>query len=165
MYISSVSLPINEPYQTLVSLRQSILYGYDNVTFFFGGGGCLVCLIVLVVKLLTGFPAFGPPVKDFSLWDSVVILDGASVVQLLKGVGASTVQWAVYKRCFKTLRNIHFLCSWLSGFSVQQLLGGQFKVSKGAKIRNRYNQEPHLTQDTKGKVTNSLYLSNCVSWT
>ena len=30
-----------------------------------------------------------------------------------------------------------------------------FKVSKGAKIRNRYNQVPHLTQDTKGKVTNS----------
>ena len=29
------------------------------------------------------------------------------------------------------------------------------KVSKGAKIRNRYNQEPHLTQDTNGKVTNS----------
>ena len=27
------------------------------------------------------------------------------------------------------------------------------KVSKGAKIRNRYNQVPHLTQDTKGKVT------------
>ena len=39
MYISSVSLPVNEPYQTLVSLRQSILCGYDNVTFFFGGGG------------------------------------------------------------------------------------------------------------------------------
>ena len=29
------------------------------------------------------------------------------------------------------------------------------KVSKGAKIRNRYNQAPHLTQDTNGKVTNS----------
>ena len=28
------------------------------------------------------------------------------------------------------------------------------KVSKGAKIRNRYNQVPHLTQDTDGKVTN-----------
>ena len=27
--------------------------------------------------------------------------------------------------------------------------------SKGAKIRNRYNQVPHLTQDTNGKVTNS----------
>ena len=29
------------------------------------------------------------------------------------------------------------------------------KASKGAKIRNRYNQVPHLTQDTNGKVTNS----------
>ena len=31
----------------------------------------------------------------------------------------------------------------------------QFKVSKGAKIRNRYNQVPHLTQDANWKVTNS----------
>ena len=29
------------------------------------------------------------------------------------------------------------------------------KVRMGAKIRNRYNQVPHLTQDTKGKVTSS----------
>ena len=29
------------------------------------------------------------------------------------------------------------------------------EVSKGAKIRNRYNQVPHLTQDTNGKVANS----------
>ena len=29
------------------------------------------------------------------------------------------------------------------------------EVSKGAKIRNRYIQVPHLTQDTNGKVTNS----------
>ena len=29
------------------------------------------------------------------------------------------------------------------------------KVSNGAKIRNGYNQVPHLTQDTNGKVTNS----------
>ena len=29
------------------------------------------------------------------------------------------------------------------------------KVSKCAKIRNRYNQVSHLTQDTNGKVTNS----------
>ena len=28
-------------------------------------------------------------------------------------------------------------------------------VSKGVKFRNRYNQVPHLTQDTNGKVTNS----------
>ena len=30
------------------------------------------------------------------------------------------------------------------------------KVSKGAKIRNRYIQVPHLTQDTYGKVINSV---------
>ena len=28
------------------------------------------------------------------------------------------------------------------------------QVSKGAKIRKRYNQVPHLTQDTNEKVTN-----------
>ena len=44
------------------------------------------------MKLLTGFKAFGPPVKDFALAVSVVILDEASIVQILKGVGASTVQ-------------------------------------------------------------------------
>ena len=56
------------------------------------GGGGLVCRIVLVVKLLTGFEAFVPPVKDFALGVSVVILDGASIVQILKGVGVSIVQ-------------------------------------------------------------------------
>ena len=35
------------------------------------------------------------------------------------------------------------------------VLNNDFKVSKGAKIRNRYNQVPHLTQDTNGKVTDS----------
>ena len=92
MYTISVSLPINKPYQTLVSLRQSILCGYDNVTFFVEGGGCLLCLIVLAVKLLTGFKAFGCTVNDFALGVSVVILDEASVFQILKSVGVSTVQ-------------------------------------------------------------------------
>ena len=36
MYIC-VSLPVNEPYQTLVSLRQYVLCGYYSVTFFRGG--------------------------------------------------------------------------------------------------------------------------------
>ena len=31
--------------------------------------------------------------------------------------------------------------------------GRYIKVSKGAKIRNRYDQVPHLTQDTNGKGT------------
>ena len=60
-----------------------------KVTFLWGW---LRCLIVLVVKLLTGFQAFGPPVKDFALGVSIVILDGASIVQILKGVGVRTVQ-------------------------------------------------------------------------
>ena len=30
-----------------------------------------------------------------------------------------------------------------------------YEVSKGAKFRNRYNQVPHLIQDTNWKVTNS----------
>ena len=35
------------------------------------------------------------------------------------------------------------------------------KTSKAAKIRNRYNQVPQLTQDINGKVTNSqLYTTN-----
>ena len=36
-----------------------------------------------------------------------------------------------------------------------------FKVRKRAKIRNRYNQAPHLTQDTNGKVTTSqIHITN-----
>ena len=31
----------------------------------------------------------------------------------------------------------------------------RIKVRRRAKIRNRYNQAPHLTQDTNGKVTTS----------
>ena len=37
--------------------------------------------------------------------------------------------------------------------TVGNLCNNEYKVSKGAKIRNRYNQVPHLTQDTNGKVT------------
>ena len=41
----------------------------------------------------------------------------------------------------------------------EKFLSQQFivsvEVSRGAKIRNRYNQVPRLTQDTNGKVTNS----------
>ena len=46
------------------------------------------------------------------------------------------------------LSSNHNICF---GREIRQLT----KVSKGAKIRIRYNQVPHLTQDTSGKVTNS----------
>ena len=38
---------------------------------------------------------------------------------------------------------------------VQQSACMVIKVSKAAKIRNQYNQVPHLTQGTNGKVTYS----------
>ena len=37
---------------------------------------------------------------------------------------------------------------------VREVSSQRMKVNKGAKIKNRYNQVPHLTQDTNGKVTN-----------
>ena len=45
--------------------------------------------------------------------------------------------------------------SWGGGNVNVNLYRNPYIVSKGAKIRNRYNQVPHLTQDTNGKVTNS----------
>ena len=35
-----------------------------------------------------------------------------------------------------------------------------FEVRKRAKIKNRYNQAPHLTQDTSGKVMSQLDITN-----
>ena len=51
----------------------------------------MISLIALVVKLLTGFKALVPPLKKITLGVIVVILDGASTVQMLQGVGVSTV--------------------------------------------------------------------------
>ena len=41
-------------------------------------------------------------------------------------------------------------------FILQGAFNNYYKVSKDAKIRNRYNKVPHLTHDTNGKWTNSL---------
>ena len=46
-------------------------------------------------------------------------------------------------------------CIILILLSVSLLTLIPIKVSNGAKNRNRYNQVPHLTQDTNRKVTNS----------
>ena len=55
---------------------------------------------------------------------------------------------------------VSVLCPWARHFIshlvlVQQRKTYSGKVSKGAKIRNPYNQVPHLTQDTNGKETKS----------
>ena len=48
-------------------------------------------------------------------------------------------------------RNLHELLY----FDCLDQFNPWIKVSKGAKIRNRYKQVPQLTQDTNAKVTNS----------
>ena len=48
--------------------------------------------------------------------------------------------------CWKTIRTNNLL---------QFIHPVTIEVSKGAKIRSRYNQVAHPTQDTNGKVTNS----------
>ena len=53
--------------------------------------------------------------------------------------------------------NAHNCCDLSYGTSS----GAEAKVRKTAKIRNRYNQAPHLTQDTNGKVTRSqIHITN-----
>ena len=70
-----------------------VFLGFFVVVFFFWGGGAAEeCLIVVVVKLLTSFEALVLPLKKLTLGVSVVIFDGDSIVQMLEGVGASTVQ-------------------------------------------------------------------------
>ena len=52
--------------------------------------------------------------------------------------------------------NLHLIvCTLLDPRYKDMVIDYNIKVSKVAKIRNRYNQVPHLTQDTNGKVTNS----------
>ena len=58
---------------------------------------------------------------------------------------------------FSQLIRFARVCSNVDDFNNRNLFltAKLLKVSNGAKIRNRYNQVPHLTQDTNGKVTNS----------
>ena len=57
--------------------------------------------------------------------------------------------------------NFIFLASPFVFLVREELFFQKTKVRKRAKIRNRYNQAPHLTQENNGKVTTShLYITN-----
>ena len=60
--------------------------------------------------------------------------------------------------CF-TYNKVHVCPSSTKYWDLQEeklnFMKSNYNISKGAKIRNRCNQVPHLTQDTNGKVTNS----------
>ena len=58
-------------------------------------------------------------------------------------------------RFYKLGRKVFYVTDKFLKFNGRGIKILKCKVSKGAKIRNRYNQVPHLTQDTNGKVTNS----------
>ena len=82
--------------------------------------------------------------------------------QPLNSKRANQSAWMHSLTCTVVLRihkNAHYsACSSFATFSLTATCTwmDQFiKVSMGAKIRNRYNQVPHLTNDTNGKVTNS----------
>ena len=48
-----------------------------------------------------------------------------------------------------------YVANGLSPLCPTDRVGEVIEVGKGAKIRNRYNQVPHLTQDANGKVTDA----------
>ena len=50
---------------------------------------------------------------------------------------------------------LFMLVNYFKMLTIIAILKFRIRVSKGAKIRSRYNQVPHPTQDTNGKVTNS----------
>ena len=67
-----------------------------------------------------------------------------------------TVMWVSLQCVLVTFLDLPFnQCEETHIIDKPRAKGWTIHVSKGAKIRNRYNQEPHLTQDTNGKVTNS----------
>ena len=61
----------------------------------------------------------------------------------------------VFASVEKTLEGIYFPLLVKSFSEPEYYKYIKIKVRKKAKLRNRYNQVPHLTQDTNGKVTNS----------
>ena len=72
--------------------------------------------------------------------------------------------YCILYRCIKDTndceafqKDLNNLSAWEKklGMAFYPVKCSAIRVSKGAKIRNRYNQVPHLTQDTNGKVTNS----------
>ena len=87
-----------------------------------------------------------------------VVLSCLFLVALWLPARKGLTSWLSYLFCFVTFQNVSLSTLDLRARFVPLNL---FKVSKGAKIRNQYNQVPHLTQDTNWKVTNSqLYTTN-----
>ena len=69
----------------------------------------------------------------------------------------------LYSLQLKILKSMHhaYIINFKKLFCDKFSKRASIKANKSAKIRNRYNQAPHLTQDTIEKVTNAqLYTTN-----
>ena len=83
---------------------------------------------------------------------SLVCLLMRIVASFLRYTGILNLKKTLYISCLLPIL-VHVLL--LSCLYLYLLTSLRLKVSKCVKIRNRYNQVQHLTQDTNGKVTNS----------
>ena len=107
---------------------------------------CLSCFLVCSVQPNDLLLEKGSPLY-YLVCDVLLCFCHFTMICLGSGV---VLDISIPNHCFHTyFKDIIML---LNTFN---LATGHIKVSKGAKIRNRYNQVPHLTQDTNGKVTNS----------
>ena len=90
------------------------------------------------------------------LWISIVLiaLDGCTSATAFNGsewlLEISTVHCPPSHHCGVSSNNVNEQRQ-----SASCCVECSCESNKVAKIRNRYNQVPHLTQDTNGKVTNS----------
>ena len=120
------------------------------------------------VSLRTCGKVFNACVRSALLHGSETLAPTAPDLQRLRGNDRSMVRWIWGVRDDDEV-SADTLCAMLGVQKVSAALHTRrlrwyghvarssrcIKVSNGAKIRNRYNQVPHLTQDTNGKVTNS----------
>ena len=72
---------------------------------------CLKCLIVLAVKLLAGDEELVPPLKFSHLESVLSFWMEPPLFRCLKVYGLALFSEQYTNGIFKTIRNIHFLCS------------------------------------------------------
>ena len=121
------------------------LFYFDNIFVRMNALGKLKCLVMFQYSICD---------MHFCILKSEVIL-GISVRILVSNklffLNSARRQILLFVNKKKNLVGIQL--TFLQEVSI--IVRVNMKVSKDAKIRNRYNQVPCLTQDTKGKVTNS----------
>ena len=123
--------------------RSNIHYQGTPVTL---RSNCLLCYILISTVIHLQFWAYGS-------WDSLFPISMSPSCKLMRPEHIFLTTSLQYY-CILGLAEIKTLHPRDKSIPKDAGFSGN-KVSKGAKIRSRYNQVPHPTQDTNGKVTNS----------